>query len=113
MYLFVESICICKDAVVGGLHVETEYGAAEGTHPCELVKVLQHDVEGLVTSPRETCHGTVVAVCLRAVVGIDIRNKVVEQYGIERSTVVAATGLVVTAAEGSLDIAAFHHHNHG
>ena len=51
MNLLVECIGIGKNTVVGGFHVKTEDGTAESTHPGELVKVLQHNVEGLVTTP--------------------------------------------------------------
>ena len=51
MYLLVELVGIGKDAVVGGLHVEAEDGAAEGSEPGKLVEVLENDVEGLVATP--------------------------------------------------------------
>ena len=51
MYLLVERFGIGKDTAVGRLHIEPEDGAAERTHPGELVEVLQNDVECLVTAP--------------------------------------------------------------
>lgn len=51
MYLLVELISIGENAVVGGLHVEAEDGAAEGSEPSELIEILKHNVERLVTTP--------------------------------------------------------------
>ena len=49
--LLVEVVGIGEDTIIGGLHVETEDGAAEGAEPSELVEVLKNDIEGLVTTP--------------------------------------------------------------
>lgn len=49
--LLVELGGVGEDSVVGSVHIETEDGAAEGTHPREFVEVLQNNVEGLVASP--------------------------------------------------------------
>ena len=51
MYLLVEGIGIGKHSVVSRLHVKTEDGTTERAHPCELVEVVQHHVERLVTAP--------------------------------------------------------------
>ena len=51
MYFLVELVGIGEDTVVGRLHVEAEDGAAEGAEPGELVEVVEHDVERLVTTP--------------------------------------------------------------
>ena len=51
MYLLVEGISIGEHSVVGRLHVKAEDGAAERTHPSELVEVVQHHVKRLVTAP--------------------------------------------------------------
>ena len=53
-----------------------------------------------------------LAVGLRAEVGIDVGNQVVQQYGIERSAVLAAPCRIAAATEGRLDVAALHDHNH-
>ena len=109
MDLLVELISIGEHTVVGRLEVEAEDSTAEGTQPCELIHVVEHDVEGLVTTPRQSCHRTVVAIGLRTEVGIDIRNQVVQQYGIERSTVV---GHALTTTHACLDVTTLHDHNH-
>ena len=51
MDLLVELVGVGKHTIVGGLHVEAEDGTAEGTHPGELVEILKHDVECLVSTP--------------------------------------------------------------
>ena len=78
MYLLVELVGIGKDTVVGGFYVETEDSTAERAEPGEFVEVLEHDIEGLVTTPAQTGHGAVLTVALRAEVSVDIRNEVVE-----------------------------------
>ena len=77
MNLLVEGGSISKDTIVGGLHVESEDGAAESAHPGKLVEVLQYDVEGLMTAPRQASHSAVLTVSLRAEVGVDVGNQVV------------------------------------
>ena len=49
--LLVELVGIGEDSVVGGLHIEAEDGSAEGAQPCELVHVVEHDIERLVSAP--------------------------------------------------------------
>lgn len=53
----VELIGAGKDAIVGGLQVEAEDGTTKGSHVRELVQVVQHDIEGLVTTPGESRTG--------------------------------------------------------
>ena len=47
----VEFIGACEDAIVGRSDIEVEDCSAESSHPCELIHIVQHDVEGLVTTP--------------------------------------------------------------
>ena len=107
--LLIELIGIGEHTVIGRLQIQSEDSTTEGSQPCKLIHVVEHDVESLVSTPRETSHRTVVTVGLRTEVGIDIRNQVVEQDGIKRSTVVGHT---LTATHTSLDITTLHHHNH-
>ena len=53
-----------------------------------------------------------LAVGLRAEVGVDVGNQVVQQHGIERCAVLAAPCRIAAATEGRLDVAALHDHNH-
>lgn len=46
----VELVRSGKHPMVCRLHVQSEDGTAEGTHPCELIHVVQDKVEGLVSS---------------------------------------------------------------
>ena len=80
----IELIGIGEHTVIGRLQIQSEDSTAEGSQPCKLIHVVEHDVESLVSTPRETSHCTIVAIGLRTEVGIDIRNQVVEQDGIER-----------------------------
>ena len=49
--LLVELVGIGKDTIVGSLHVEAEYRSTKSTEPGELIKVLEHNIERLVTTP--------------------------------------------------------------
>ena len=88
----IELISIGKDAVVGRLHVKTEDGTAKRTDPGELIHIVEHNIEGLVTTPRQACHSAVLAVSFGTEVLVDIRNQVVQQHGIERCAVLTLTG---------------------
>lgn len=81
--LLVECLRIGEHTVIGSIQVETEDGTTEGSDVRELVEVGEYHVERLVTTPGETSHGTVVTIGLRAEVGIDVGDEVVEQDGIE------------------------------
>ena len=107
--LLVELIGIGEHTMISRLQVKAKDSTAEGTQPGELIHVVEHDVEGLVSTPGEAGHSAVVAVGLRAEVCIDIRNEVVQEDGIERSTIVAHA---LTTTHRGLDVTALHHHDH-
>ena len=109
MDLFVQFVGFGEYAIIGRLDIEVEDGTTEGSEVRELIEVRQHHIEGLVTTPRESCHGAVLTVALRTEVGIDVRNQIVQQYRIERVTI----GLhCLSLSERSLDVTALHHHDH-
>ena len=49
--LLVELVGVGKNTIVSRFHVKTEDGATESAEPSELVKVLEHYVKRLVTTP--------------------------------------------------------------
>ena len=51
-----------EGAVVSLVDVEPKDCSAKATHPSERVHVVHHEVERLVSAPREACHGTMFAV---------------------------------------------------
>ena len=51
VYLLVELCGIGEYAIVALLHVKSENGSAEGSHPSEFVHVGKNEVESLVTTP--------------------------------------------------------------
>ena len=77
VYLLVELIGTREHTVVGSIHIESEDGSAKRTHVRELIHVIQHNVEGLVTSPGQSSHSTMVAVGLSTEVIVDIGDEVV------------------------------------
>ena len=61
--LLVEVLGIIEDTIVGCLHIESEDCSAECSDIRELIHVVEHDVEGLVSTPRQSCHRTMVTIC--------------------------------------------------
>lgn len=51
VYLLVEFVGTGENAVIGGLDIQSEDGATKGSHPCELIHVVQYKIKGLVSSP--------------------------------------------------------------
>ena len=48
--LLVELLGIGEHTVIGSLQIQSEDSTTEGTQPCELIHIVEHDIEGLVST---------------------------------------------------------------
>ena len=91
MYLLVELVGTGKATIVGSPYVHPKEGGAERPHPSELVHARHHEVERLVSAPRQTCHCAVLTVGKGAEVAVDVRDEVVPHHLVECHAVLITT----------------------
>lgn len=114
MHLIVELVRVSEYAIVYLFDILTgshEQGTAESTDVGEKVEMLQRDLQRLVSPPRETRHGTVVTIVLRAERLLHIRHQILEHHILERGAKLV-TLLTTLSAMDIAAIAIVHHYYH-
>ena len=81
--LLVEPVGILEHTVKACLNINAEERATECAEVCELVEMRENDIECLESSPRQSCHGTVLATGLAAECLLYHGDKVFQNDGIE------------------------------
>ena len=110
VHLLVEVGSVVEDTVGHLPYVHAEQSAGEGTDVREFLQVWQGSLPRLTTTPRETCHGTMLAVGEGAEGLVNHRNEVGMERLDESVTIVGMGGAAIT--ERRLGVATLHDDNH-